>query len=130
MRYDEHRGYRLLMMMPLDYTSASVQDHIPLYVPLPNKFHGDRINSYNGFIRYKCVIHNMYMIMFCIIRVVNYDRSNMPVPFDNRIYNMFPTAVLIGNERIVLEHFPTSANMPENGRLKIRLREVNANSCP
>ena len=109
-RYDEDRGYRLFKRGPLDYASVETVDHVPVYFPLPDKFLGDRVNSYNGFIRYK---------------ITNYGRDNMHLSFDERIWDMFPIAVLIGNHRIVLEYYarPGVDDIPENGRFKLRIRE-------
>ena len=50
---DRMRHYDLFLPYPYDYSSQPKQDHVPLYFPLPERFLGDRIGSYNGFLRFK-----------------------------------------------------------------------------
>ncbi|VDN17874.1 unnamed protein product [Gongylonema pulchrum] len=76
--------------------------------PLPHSLLGDRIASYNGFIRFKIENDDNY-------------RGIQNVPPDAQHFRFFPQVVLVGNHRIILEHTPEVIN--DLGRYKVRLHE-------
>ncbi|PAV75919.1 hypothetical protein WR25_01227 [Diploscapter pachys] len=83
-------------------------DNVPVYWPLPRIFLGDRITSYNGFLRFK---------------IVNDDkrRGIAGVRPDQQYFRYYSQVILVGNNRIELEHIPYE--IKDDGKYKIRLHE-------
>ena len=71
----------------------------PLYWELPPNFLGDKVASYNGFLRFRI-------------------RSNGPRPYSLNVLDEFPLVQMQGNGRIVLEHFPRKTS--NSGRYEVR----------
>ncbi|KAJ1350105.1 hypothetical protein KIN20_005822 [Parelaphostrongylus tenuis] len=105
--YTKKHNLNLLKEHPARYNTYPT-DVVPLYWPLPNAMLGDRISSYNGFLRF---------------RIWNEDnrRGIKGIRPDNQYFRYFPQVVLVGNNRIELEHIPTV--IVEDGKYKVRLHE-------
>lgn len=71
----------------------------PLYWRLPDTFLGDRILSYNGFLRFT-------------------TWSNGGSPFSPGVLQEYPLVQVVGNHKVVLEHFPRKVS--NNGRYEVR----------
>ncbi|KAK5975897.1 Laminin IV type A domain-containing protein, partial [Trichostrongylus colubriformis] len=105
--YTKKHNLNLLKEYPARYNSYPT-DAVPLYWPLPKSMLGDRTSSYNGFLRFK---------------IWNEDnrRGIEGVRPDNQYFRYFPQVVLVGNNRIELEHIPVQ--IEEDGKYKVRLHE-------
>uniref|UniRef100_A0A8L8JDH0 Laminin subunit alpha-2 n=1 Tax=Heligmosomoides polygyrus TaxID=6339 RepID=A0A8L8JDH0_HELPZ len=105
--YTKKHNLNLLKEYPSRYNSYPT-DAVPLYWPLPKSMLGDRTSSYNGFLRFK---------------IWNEDnrRGIQGVRPDNQYFRYFPQVVLVGNNRIELEHIPLQ--IEEDGKYKVRLHE-------
>ena len=71
----------------------------PLYWSIPKMFLGDKILSYNGFLRF----------------TIN---SNGPRPYSPGIFQEYPLVQLVGNYKIIIEHFPKKTS--NSGRYEVR----------
>ena len=71
----------------------------PLYWSLPDKFLGDKVLSYNGYLRFAI-------------------SSNGKMPYSPGVLEQYPLVQLQGNHRIVLEHFPRKRS--SSGRYEVR----------
>uniref|UniRef100_A0A7I4XW57 Laminin subunit alpha-2 n=1 Tax=Haemonchus contortus TaxID=6289 RepID=A0A7I4XW57_HAECO len=105
--YTKKHNLNLLKEYPARYNSYPT-DAVPLYWPLPKSMLGDRTSSYNGFLRFK---------------IWNEDnrRGIDGVRPDTQYFRYFPQVVLVGNNRIELEHIPLQ--IEEDGKYKVRLHE-------
>ncbi|KIH63236.1 laminin EGF-like protein [Ancylostoma duodenale] len=105
--YTKKHNINLLKDYPPKYNSYPT-DAVPLYWPLPKSMLGDRTGSYNGFLRFT---------------IWNEDnrRGIEGVRPDNQYFRYFPQVVLVGNNRIELEHIPMA--IAEDGKYKVRLHE-------
>ncbi|KJH49983.1 laminin EGF-like protein [Dictyocaulus viviparus] len=105
--YTKKHNLNLLKEYPATYNSYPT-DVVPLYWPLPKSMLGDRTSSYNGFLRFK---------------IWNEDnrRGIEGIRPDNQYFRYFPQVVLVGNNRIELEHIPIA--IEEDGKYKVRLHE-------
>ncbi|ETN73227.1 laminin EGF-like protein [Necator americanus] len=105
--YTKKHNLNLLKEYPAKYNSYPT-DAVPLYWPLPKSMLGDRTGSYNGFLRFT---------------IWNEDnrRGVEGVRPDNQYFRYFPQVVLVGNNRIELEHIPMT--IAEDGKYKVRLHE-------
>ncbi|EPB67946.1 laminin EGF-like protein, partial [Ancylostoma ceylanicum] len=105
--YTKKHNINLLKEYPSRYNSYPT-DAVPLYWPLPKSMLGDRTGSYNGFLRFT---------------IWNEDnrRGIEGVRPDNQYFRYFPQVVLVGNNRIELEHIPMA--IAEDGKYKVRLHE-------
>eukprot|EP00094_Tigriopus_californicus_P001836 TCALIF_01772-PA protein Name:"Similar to Lama1 Laminin subunit alpha-1 (Mus musculus)" AED:0.11 eAED:0.12 QI:0/0.86/0.58/1/0.95/0.95/24/1780/2877 len=74
----------------------------PLYWRLPDLFNGDKILSYNGFLRFSTA-------------------SNGPIPYSPGVLDEYPLVQIIGNSQVVLEHFPRK--MSSSGSYEVRMHE-------
>ena len=74
----------------------------PLYWSLPKIFRGDRITSYNGYLRFTTT-------------------SNAENPFPAEVDISYPLVQLVGNSRIVLEHYPRK--LSNSGRYEVRYEQ-------
>jgi hypothetical protein len=63
----------------------------PLYWSAPAIFLGDKILSYNGYLRFSL-------------------KSNGPRPYSPGVLQEYPLVQLLGNHKIVLEHYPKKAS--------------------
>ena len=75
----------------------------PLYWSLPEVFLGDKIHSYNGYLRFS-------------------TWSNGRRPYSPEIISEYPLVQIRGNYRIILEHFPRK-NINLGGRYEVRIHE-------
>jgi len=105
--FDRKEDCHILKEYPLDYNSYPT-NNAPLYWPLPRSFLGDRTGSYNGFIRFR------------IWNDDNHKRVQQIRP-DAASFRLFPQVLLIGNDRIKLEHIPNEIS--DDGKYKVRLHE-------
>ncbi len=71
----------------------------PLYWSLPASFLGDKTLSYNGYLRFT-------------------TWSNGPRPYSPDVLLEYPLVQLQGNQKIVIEHFPTKISA--SGRYEVR----------
>ncbi len=106
--YEQNFGLRLLPEYPHTINSYPTDD-TPLYWQMPRSFLGDRVASYNGFLRFQ---------------VSNTDDNILKGSMrpSERHFTRFPLVVLMGNNRLILEYYPEH-KIPENGRYKVKLRE-------
>uniref|UniRef100_A0A0N4ZF07 Laminin subunit alpha-2 n=1 Tax=Parastrongyloides trichosuri TaxID=131310 RepID=A0A0N4ZF07_PARTI len=105
--FTKKHNIRLLKEYPPKYYSYPT-DSTPLYWPAPKNFLGDKITSYNGYIRFK--IH------------CNDNRNGIvDIKPESAYFKYFPQVILIGNDRLVLEHIPNEIS--SDGKYKIHLHE-------
>ncbi|CAI4225847.1 unnamed protein product [Auanema sp. JU1783] len=106
--YTKKHSLNVLKSHPLRLNSYPT-DATPVYWQLPETMTGDRTSSYNGFLRFK---------------IINEDnrRGLLGVRPEQQYFRYFPQVVLVGNNRIELEHIPTE--IKEDGKYKIRLHET------
>ena len=95
---------RGLLIIPEEVDKIGVESVFttPLYWRLPDIFLGDKLTSYNGFLRFS-------------------TRSNGKRPLAMDVGDAFPLVQIVGNFRVVLEHFPKKIST--SGRYEVRLRE-------
>ena len=105
--FDRQNNFQVLKEYPPNYNSY-LSNNAPLYWPLPRTFLGDRTTSYNGYLRFK------------IWNEDNYRKQHgvHPTP---RTFRLFPQVVLIGNDRIILEHTPD--DISDDNKYKVKLHE-------
>uniref|UniRef100_A0A915E106 Uncharacterized protein n=1 Tax=Ditylenchus dipsaci TaxID=166011 RepID=A0A915E106_9BILA len=101
--YTRRHNIHILRESPLNYNSYPT-NHTPLYWPLPSSFLGDRTASYNGFIRFR-------------IRNDDNYRGHPNVHPEPSTFRLFAQILLIGNNRIELEHIPVE--IAEDGKYKL-----------
>lgn len=106
--YTERHGLRILKEHPPRFNSYPT-DLTPLYWPLPRHLLGDRLASYNGFIRFK-IANEKYR-----------GGGSSPLRPEEQYIRYYPMVVLVGNERIILEHYPD--RIADDGKYRVRLRE-------
>ena len=89
----------------------------PLYWSLSNKFLGDRLFSYNGYLRFTTWSegHSDGVVESKAISNVGLN------DIKSRFTDLFPLVQLVGNYRIVLEHYPRK--LSASGRYEVRLTE-------
>uniref|UniRef100_A0AC35TJJ8 Laminin subunit alpha-2 n=1 Tax=Rhabditophanes sp. KR3021 TaxID=114890 RepID=A0AC35TJJ8_9BILA len=105
--YGNKHSVRLLKESPAKYNSYPT-DLNPLYWPLARSFLGDRTSSYNGFLRFKVQSDD--------------NRSNISdISPDEYLFRKRPQVMLIGNDRLILEYFPT--NITHDNKYKVHLHE-------
>ncbi|CAJ0922940.1 unnamed protein product, partial [Mesorhabditis belari] len=105
--YTQKHNVRLLQEHTGNFNSYPTDD-TPLYWQLPKSFLGDRTGSYNGFLRFK-IANNDNRLGIQGVR---------PNP---KVFRYFPQVVLVGNNRIELEHIPFE--IADDGKYKIRIHE-------
>ncbi|KAF8367906.1 lam-3 [Pristionchus pacificus] len=105
--YSKKHNLNILKEFPPRFNSYPT-DATPLYWPLHKAMLGDRTGSYNGFLRFK---------------IWNDDnrRGLVGVRPDGQYFRYFPQVVLVGNNRMELEHVPWQIN--DDGKYKVRLHE-------
>ncbi|CAL2029211.1 unnamed protein product [Caenorhabditis brenneri] len=105
--YNKKHNINLLRASPSHFNSYPT-DATPLYWPLPTTMLGDRSTSYNGFLRFK---------------IWNEDnrRGLHGIRPDQQYFRYFPQVIIVGNNRIELEHIPVEIN--DDGIYKIRIHE-------
>ncbi|CAB3408759.1 unnamed protein product [Caenorhabditis bovis] len=105
--YTKRHNINMLKESPSHFNSYPT-DATPLYWPLPPSMLGDRTSSYNGFLRFK---------------IWNEDnrRGIRGIRPDQQYFRYFPQVVIVGNNRIELEHIPMEIN--DDGIYKIRIHE-------
>ncbi|KHJ44980.1 laminin EGF-like protein [Trichuris suis] len=101
-------GYEVLPHEPLTLNSYPT-DVNPIYWPLPKRFLGDRVTSYNGFIRFQ--VSNSGN---------DYLGSLRP---DEQLFERFPLVVLVGNHRLIFEHYKLKSHISASGVYAVKLRE-------
>uniref|UniRef100_A0AC34QSC3 Laminin subunit alpha-2 n=1 Tax=Panagrolaimus sp. JU765 TaxID=591449 RepID=A0AC34QSC3_9BILA len=106
--FDRKMNLQILKEYPNNYNSY-LSNHAPLYWPLPRTFLGDRINSYNGYLRFK------------IWNEDNYRKQHGIKPELNT-FKLFPQVLLIGNDRIILEN--VADEVSEDNKYKVKLHET------
>uniref|UniRef100_A0A0N5CEW4 Uncharacterized protein n=1 Tax=Strongyloides papillosus TaxID=174720 RepID=A0A0N5CEW4_STREA len=105
--FTKKHNIRLLKEEPAKYFSYPT-DSTPLYWPLPRNFLGDKITSYNGYIRFK-VYNN------------DYRNGNSPIKPEPIYFKYFPQVIIIGNDRLILEHIPHEIS--NDGKYKVHIHE-------
>lgn len=68
---------------------------MPLYFQLPTQFYGDRLTSYNGFLKYSITT------------------DGQPTPIESQKLNQFPLVQLHAHNNLVLDYFGVSKNIAE-----------------
>ncbi len=97
-------SHALLVIPPVDRDGRAVVGvgsilATPLYWDLGAPFLGDRVASYNGFLRFSL-------------------RSDGRVPLSPAVAEEFPLVQLVGNDKVVLEYYPRQ--IEPRGRYRIR----------
>ncbi|CAJ0568741.1 unnamed protein product, partial [Mesorhabditis spiculigera] len=106
--YTQKHNIRLLQEHSGTPFNSYPTDDTPLYWQLPKTFLGDRTASYNGFLRFK--IWN------------NDNRLGVEGVRPNpKVFRYFPQVILVGNNRIELEHIPF--DISDDGKYKVRMHE-------
>uniref|UniRef100_A0A1I7X384 Laminin IV type A domain-containing protein n=1 Tax=Heterorhabditis bacteriophora TaxID=37862 RepID=A0A1I7X384_HETBA len=121
--YHHKPGYFIKFQeTPANFNSYPT-DATPLYWQLPRAMLGDRTTSYNGFIRFKVLYIYLLFFISSSLLIWNEDnrRSLHGVRPDQQYFRYFPQLILVGNNRIELEHIPQ--DISESGKYKIRLHE-------
>ncbi|ODM90707.1 Laminin subunit alpha-1 [Orchesella cincta] len=100
-------GINNLLVVPDDAQDVIIEKDIsfshPLYWQLPHIFLGDKVLSYNGYLRF----HTETI-------------GGLPV-FPSRVLASYPLIQIQGNHRLILEHFPEFPHT--NGFYEVRLHE-------
>lgn len=109
--YSEKRyGLHVLPAEPTTFNAEPVSITSPLYWSLPTQFLGDKVTSYNGFLRFRLSnVNGNYL-----------QGASKP---DNRFFDRYPLVVLVGNHRIILEHYKSAKDIAEDGVYIVKLRE-------
>ncbi|KRZ89656.1 Laminin subunit alpha-2 [Trichinella sp. T8] len=102
-------GLEVLPSEPLVLNSYPA-DHTPIYWSLPKRFLGDKILSYNGLLRFEVSNIGNHFI----------DGSLKP---DERLFEQYPLVVLVGNHRLVFEHYKSRFEISPNGVYTVKLRQ-------
>lgn len=98
---------QILKESPQNYNSY-LTNHAPLYWPLTKSFLGDKTLSYNGYLRFKIWNEDNY-------------RQNHGVRPQPTTFKLHPQVILMGNDRIILEH--TADEISDDNKYKVRIHE-------
>ena len=125
------RSQGLILVPDYDDDSRSVRVGVesiftaPLYWSLPKTFLGDKVASYNGFLRFQTWSNGPRPYSPDVLQVVVLIElaEHIDLMFLFMLYGQeFPLVQLQSHDRIVLEHFPRRQSASD-GRYEVRLHE-------